>query len=132
MTELLTLFIVIGSTFKVANDSVTVNMVNFSGHAKSEYFEGRILPGGVDTQTYRPGAPATLSARYMVEGVDSVGKKCRVYVSNEVRPTSPKGYTEPTIVTDSPYLTAKARKGLLGKIEMRGEQLVIRVFAKDK
>ena len=46
-----------------------VCMITFHGDAESEYFKGKILPGGVDTQRSVEGG-MLLSARYMLEGID--------------------------------------------------------------
>ncbi len=111
------------------NDSVMVTMVNFSGSAKSEYFEGKILPGAVDTQTKKGNAPVELSARYMIEGVDSTGKACRIYIDNKVGENTPAGYTEPTMVTDSELMSSLSRGKLLGKMDNEDGQFVIRILA---
>ena len=72
MKEILTLIIFISNVFQVENDSVLVNMANFSGYAEGEYFKGDILPGAVDTQTVLPGGSTHLSARYMLKGIDKM------------------------------------------------------------
>lgn len=132
MTEILTLIILVGSAFQVKNDTVSINMVNFSGYAESPYFRGDILPGAVDTQTYLPGGKSRLSARYMLEGIDGNGDSCRIYVDNEVTDDVPKGYTKPTIITDSRQIASLAEGGLVGKMDMVDGKLNIRIFAKKE
>ncbi len=129
MKEILMLIILIGNSYQVRNDSVMVNMVNFSGYAKSEYFDGKILPGAVDTQVKKGDAPLQLSARYMLEGVDSTGKACRIYIDNKVRESTPQGYTEPSIVTDSELFASAAKGKLVGKMDNVDGQFVIRILA---
>ena len=54
-----------------------VVMVPFSAQATGDYFSGRTIANGVDTQiSTKQGF--SLSARYMLEGTDRRGKKCRV------------------------------------------------------
>ncbi len=88
-----------------------VVMIPFGGTVRGEIFNGRILPGGVDTQTVNPNGVRHMSARYMLEGVDNTGEHCRIYVENNgwfsgdmVMPFK----TIPTFFTDSktlgPYL----------------------------
>ncbi len=145
MIELLKIFVIIGSTFQVSGSTTTINMVNFSGHAESAYFTGHILPGAVDTQTTlhlnpdsatQPASSAkfhhhsatSLSARYMLEGKDSCGQACRIYISNIVTPDTPPGQSHPTIVTDSKLLSPLCQQPLTGRLEMKKDTLVIRVL----
>ena len=53
-------------------------MLLFNGDAEGSGFKGKILPGGVDTQRQLKNDPLQLSARYILEGVDSAGKYCRL------------------------------------------------------
>jgi hypothetical protein len=88
-----------------------VIMIPFSGTVTGELFKGRVLPGGVDTQTVDPNGVRHMSARYMLEGIDNTGEQCRIYVDNNgwfsgemIMPFK----TIPTFYTDSkalaPYL----------------------------
>lgn len=131
MKEILTILISIGSVFSVGDGGQTVTMVNFGGVARGECFNGRVLAGGVDTQHHYPDGRSSLSARYMLEGVDSLGDSCRVFVENTVRPETPQGQSEPTIVTSSPYLRRLAAHGLTGRLDFRNDTLTIRVLAKE-
>lgn len=126
MTEILTLFITILSSLQVSDGERTVNMVNFGGHAESQWFSGDIMPGGVDTQTYT-GNVSSLSARYMIQGVDCAGDSCRIYVSNEA--SWSEDFTRPSIVTDSDTLSFLNRANLRGKIDAQPDRLVIRIYA---
>jgi hypothetical protein len=86
-------------------------MIPFSGVVKGAIFNGRVLPGGVDTQTVDQNGVRHMSARYMLEGLDKDGQPCRIYIDNNgwfsnemVMPFK----TIPTFFTDSktlaPYL----------------------------
>ena len=59
-----------------------VVMIPFSGTATGEFFQGLILPGGVDVQTVDQTGVRHMSARYMLEGTDKTGQPCRIYVDN--------------------------------------------------
>ncbi len=133
MKEILTLIIIIGSTFQVQNgDDMLVRMINFTGTAQSEYFQGEVLPGGVDTQTQYPDGFVNLSARYMLKGVDADGKECLVYVNNEITRETPPGFTTPKIVTDSPLLDSLTSGEMLGKIGFENGNLKIQIFSKEE
>jgi hypothetical protein len=88
-----------------------VLMIPFGGTVKGELFNGRVLPGGVDTQTVDQNGVRHMSARYMLEGVDKNGEQCRIYIDNNgwfpSEMTMPFK-TIPTFFTDSkalaPYL----------------------------
>lgn len=61
----------------------SVVMIPFRGQAAGPYFEGEVLPGGVDTQIIGPfGERHTLSARYMLRGTDRAGQRCELYIEN--------------------------------------------------
>jgi hypothetical protein len=84
-----------------------VLMIPFGGTVEGELFNGRILPGGVDTQIVDQNGIRHMSARYMLEGVDKNGEQCRIYVDNNgwfcgemVMPFK----TIPTFFTDSKAL----------------------------
>ncbi len=88
-----------------------VLMIPFSGTVTGELFSGQILPGGVDTQTVDQNGVRHMSARYMLEGVDNVGERCRIYIDNQgwfSGPVTMPFKTIPTFYTDSqalaPYL----------------------------
>jgi hypothetical protein len=84
-----------------------VVMIPFSGAVKGEIFNGRVLPGGVDTQTVDQNGVRHMSARYMLEGVDKAGEKCRIYIDNNGWFTGEMAMpfkTIPTFFTDSKTL----------------------------
>jgi hypothetical protein len=84
-----------------------VLMIPFGGMVEGEFFNGQVLPGGVDTQIVDQNGVRHMSARYMLEGVDKNGEKCRIYIDNNgwfsgelVMPFK----TIPTFFTDSKTL----------------------------
>lgn len=84
-----------------------VIMIPFTGTVKGEIFNGRVLPGGVDTQIVNQNGVRHMSARYMLEGVDKAGQTCRIYIDNNgwfpSEMTMPFK-TIPTFFTDSKAL----------------------------
>ena len=90
-----------------------VVMIPFGGTVTGELFNGRVLPGGVDTQTVDRNGVRHMSARYMLEGVDRSGEPCHIYIDNNGWFTGEMTVpfrTVPTFFTDSkalaPYLHA--------------------------
>ncbi|NMA14405.1 MAG: DUF3237 domain-containing protein [Clostridia bacterium] len=108
-------------------------MIPFSGTARGEIFNGIILPGGVDTQQENVNGVRHLSARYMLEGIDKTGEKCKIFIENNGYFTEggvPNPFkTVPTFRTDSkalaPYLH---RNAFRGEGYPSGDQVVIKIF----
>ncbi len=94
-----------------------VVMIPFSGTVEGEIFNGVVRPGGVDTQRVNLAGVRHMSARYMLEGEDSAGEKCHIFIENngwfETHSTPFK--TVPTFYTDSktlaPYLHQNKFRG---------------------
>ncbi len=106
-----------------------VNMVNFTGRCESELFCGRILSGGVDTQYALKARPGTLSARYMLEGVDDQGHPARIFIENSAVQGEP--YTHPRILTDAPRLAWLEDAKLLGRIEGRTGGVRVTIYQEE-
>jgi hypothetical protein len=128
MTEIITLLITIVGMSSVNGGGKSVNMLQFTGHAESEYFVGEVLPGGVDTQM-RENGKGGLSARYILEGTDSTGAKCKIFIENNGK--DGEEYTKPTIVTDSKALSFLNTCPLKGKLDMSNGKLTIRIYRCD-
>ena len=76
-------------------------MIHFGGSANCDRFKGNIVADSVDTRLKFSGQVETLSARYILEGVDDDGNECRIYVENNG--VDDKGMvTQPVIITDNP------------------------------
>ena len=84
----------------VAGESGGVCMISFDGAAEGDYFRGKVIGTGVDTQRVADSG-AILSARYMLEGTDADGCSCRIFVENNG--SFVNGFV-PTLVTDSRLL----------------------------
>ena len=87
-----------------------VVMIPFGGTAEGEIFNGVVRPGGVDCQRVNLAGVRHMCARYMLEGTDSAGEKCHIFVDNNGYFTGMQMpfHTVPTFMTDSktlaPYL----------------------------
>ena len=103
-----------------------VRMLPFSGQCDSPLFQGVILPGGVDTQVDLAPKQSTLSARYMLEGTDGTGQKCRLFIDNSaVTREGAETVTHPRIITDSASLKWLETAALTGRIESKSDHLEI-------
>ena len=75
MQEILTIQVRTTEFLEVKGSRAEALMITFDGTCDCENFKGKIFPGGVDTQKEFYPKPRTLSARYMLEGVDREGKR---------------------------------------------------------
>lgn len=107
-------------------------MLPFTGECESTLFTGKILPGGVDTQRIEKDGRCALSARYALEGADSEGKACRLFIEN-VAASAPGAemVTHPTIRTDSEALRWLETADLTGRIEHVDGHIEIVINSED-
>lgn len=108
----------------VEGHSQTVVLVPFTGKAKGDFFNGEIISSAVDTQRYKKDGTNSLSARYMIEGFDFEGKKCKVFVENNVSGESWK----PSIVTDSEVLKDWESSNLRSTVEGVDGGVIVKIF----
>ena len=101
-------------------------MIPFTGEATGPYFTGSVIGTGVDTQKIEKDGSIMLSARYILEGTDSAGNACRVFVENQGNWTV--GFT-PTVVTDSPLLARWETARLYATADGIPEGVLIRIFS---
>jgi len=112
LEKALTIHVRIEQTIELHNeDGDSVVMISFTGKANGEWFQGEILEGGIDTQVIgKPGGRHTLSARYMLEGIDYEGNQCRIYIENNGDANKQWNdalfRTRPTIITNSKALSS--------------------------
>lgn len=103
-------------------------MIPFSGRAKGPYFTGRILGEGVDVQKTERDARRLLSARYVLEGEDFTGRKCRIFIENQ-------GYQgevyHPSIVTDSQALAGWEEEELWDTVEGIPGGVRVRIYRRQ-
>jgi len=127
---ILSIHVKLDDSYEVKGSKRAINMIPFHGHADCSLFKGDILPGGVDTQYYPNGAQGMLSARYMLEGVDLCGQKCRLFIDNKAPTGAEPMVTTPEIVTDSRALGWLETAVLTGGIV--GEEGGIRIEIREK
>lgn len=132
--EVLRLFINVTGCQEVVSENRIVRMLSFDGACEGEFLKGTILPGGVDTQKLDKDGCGTLSARYMVQGVDSKGQPCHLFIENNAEVGGEQNFTTPTIVTDSQELKWLEAAQLRGRIETIEGQLtiIIETFPEEK
>ena len=133
MQEILTINVNLTDIYEVKGKSAEAVMINFGGDAKSEFFEGVILPGGVDTQKEFYPERRTLSARYILEGKDMEGEKCRIFIENNGTADENKFVheTTPRIITDSKALSWMETATLKGTLEPKEGGVIIHIFKAD-
>lgn len=128
--EIIQLKIQIKDSWHLNGKDKKVDMLSFDGHTETKWFVGQTLPGGVDTQIQKKGEVKTLSARYILEGTDDLGKKCRVFIENNGI-IQENGFckTTPKIATDSESLVWWEKVETYGKLEFAGEEIIVHIFS---
>lgn len=118
MEKLFDLNVYIDSSFCVENEENRICMINFHGDCASDFFTGKILPGGVDTQKFIPKEKMTLSARYILEGVDKNQIPTKIFIENNgiFDNKENKIVTSPTIITDNKDLKWLETENLTGTV----------------
>ncbi len=130
--EILRIHIQLGETLSLDSPSCGIRMIPFTGTCDSKIFRGRVLPGGMDTQVFPSGDQGTLSARYMLEGVDAENRPCKMYIDNAaIMEKDRETVTFPRIRTDSPALRWLEAADLRGAICPRADGLDIVISAAE-
>ncbi len=127
--EVLTIQLQVGEVLEVKGSTQEAAMILFTGTADCENFRGAILPGGVDTQKQAIGQSRTLSARYILKGVDKTGEPCQLFIENNaILEDGVVKETTPTITTDSKALAYLETANLTGTITPAPDGIVIHIF----
>lgn len=113
-----------GSQF-VAGHTRDVCMIEFGGTATGSYFNGEVIGTGVDTQKIEKSKEMILSARYMLEGKDSAGNNCRIFIENN---GSDFNNCKPTVYTDSPLLADWETSDLTAKVIPNDNGVLIQIY----
>lgn len=133
MHEILNIKVILDQFINVKGNKKDVCMILFHGEAHSEYFNGTILPGGVDTQMCDKGKAKTLSARYVLIGKDSDNNDCRIFIENQGKEDNGEIlYTCPKIVTDSKSLSWIEDVPLIGTVSGEKDCIRIRIYEKEE
>lgn len=130
--EVLRIFIHQTGANQVSTGKGVFNMVMFDGECTGDFFQGKILGGGVDTQHYYAEGKGRISARYMMEGFDKDKKPCKIFVQNEGEYENGFLPTTPKIYTDSEALRWLEDADLEGKLIFEENQLIISIYTKDE
>lgn len=116
--EVLTIHVQVTKAQEVRGTTGEALMLHFCGHCHSDLFQGEIIPGGIDTQKEWYGEQRTLSARYILEGVDFTGEACNIFIENNASlDRSGNIVTTPKVLTNSDALSFLERVELMGTIE---------------
>ena len=126
MIKLFDVYVDIEKEISVKGNTCDICMLTFSGKVIGEYFNGDIVEAGVDTQTIMKDGKCFLSARYMLEGVDVTGQKCRIFIENNGN--WEKGFT-PRFVTDSEALGIYETMTLEARLGERENGVIVSVWA---
>jgi hypothetical protein len=128
--EVLAISIDINGADSVRSSKREATMIKFTGSINHANFKGKVLTGGVDTQIQEQGQRRTLSARYMLDGTDARGQKCKIFIENNgiADNSGSISNTTPKIITDCKSLEYLEDANLSGTLEMRGMGVFIRVF----
>lgn len=125
MKELLKINVQITGADEVKGNTRNVSMLYFTGEAGGELFNGSVIGRGVDTQKTTHGGEMYLSARYMLEGTDNAGEKCRIFIENNG--SFSKGFT-PFITTDSKALAFLESTELSAKVDGNEHGVMITIY----
>lgn len=129
MKEIMRIHVILDSLEEVHGHRGSVVFIPFHGTAEGPCFNGSVLPGGVDTQIQPEGMQKTLSARYILEGTDSSGTPCRIFIENNgTVPVSGTLHTVPRIITDSKELAWLEDAKLSGTVSPENEGVLISLF----
>ena len=113
-----------GSQF-VAGHTRDVCMIEFGGTATGPHFNGEVIGTGVDTQKIEKTKEMALSARYMLEGKDSAGNDCRIFIENNGTNFDD---CKPTVYTNSPILADWETSDLSAKVIPQEGGVKIQVY----
>ena len=113
-------------TQMLESNNARVVMIPFSGEATGKYFNGKTVADGVDTQITTADS-FSLSARYMLEGIDRTGKKCRMFIENN---GTSLDNCVPKIHTDSEALAFLENSVLTAKVECVENGVIVKIYIK--
>lgn len=126
--EVLTIKVNITGSNEVKGKTGEVSMISFNATCDCELFKGKTLPGGVDTQKEWYGTTRTISARYILEGTDKAGKKCKLFIENNGVVKNNVFSTTPKILTDSEVLKFLETANLEGTLTFEPDCIIIHIF----
>lgn len=99
----------------------------FGGYCDNNFFKGTVLPGGFDNMKKEDGI-ATLSARYMLKGIDNQVDSCHIFIENNAMQGF--SYSKPKVFTDSKALSFLNTSDLVGYLDKKGK-FTVRIYCQD-
>lgn len=129
MVKILEIAVEITDSAFLKGQHSSINMLSFTGEAAGEYFQGRIIGTGVDTQKISPDGTAFLSARYMLQGKDYTGESCRIFIENN---GSDLSCCKPSIVTDSKALADWETEALMAEVIPTEKGVTVSIFKEEQ
>ena len=70
-----------GSSATERDNECAAGYKAFGGYCDTDFFKGEVLPGGFDNMKKENGI-STLSAIYILKGVDNKGDSCHIFIEN--------------------------------------------------
>ena len=122
----------IDNVTEVKGGKAIVYFVSFHGEVNAPIFTGKVISDAVDTQIHYENGLKILSARYILEGVDSENNRCRIFIENNGIEKDGKITTTPTIITDSPVLKYLETAQLSGSVISSNEDIIIKIFEENR
>lgn len=110
--------------YSVSGSERTIVMIPFTGVATGPYFSGKTIGVCADTQNCKDGG-CILSARYMLEGEDFKGEKCRIFIENN---GASMDNCVPTVVTDSKALCEWEKTPLKAVVEPAEGGVIVKIY----
>lgn len=134
MKELFRIQIRLQHIFEVQGNKGIAKMILFNGNVTSELFTGVVLPGAVDTQIKKNGDKNRLSARYILDGVDSHKQKCQIFIQNDGIDLENGECikTTPFILTNSENLRWIESSNIKGEVLGEKHGVVIRMYQESE
>lgn len=121
----LTVNVIIGDTLSVSGHTRSVSMVAFTGTAEGRLFTGSVVGTGYDRQLFSKDGSCSLSARYILKGIDTDGCECSIFIENN---SLSDGTVKPMIATDSKALAFLESCELVSEIEPHGNDVTIKIY----
>lgn len=94
--ELFSISIIVDKPIVVGQDNIVGRrqlIPILSGEVKGKGFNGKVLPGGIDSQIIRPDGKCDLSARYAIQLEDGAS----IYIENNGMRTVPEEYAKDVV-----------------------------------
>lgn len=101
--------------------------LSFGGFCDNDYFKGSVQPGSYDFQR-SDGTISSLSARYVMKGVDVAGDSCKIIIENNA--VAGSKMSKPEIITDSNALSFLNTSDLIGILDNNGP-FTIRIYSPE-